>query len=102
MLQATVVGALYLEQWRCALYRFSVIMSKGGEEVGDLESSREKEEAAERGYAGDLEGAVGEEEGEEAGMEDSHKELARDMFEKITEYLNGELAGTYVQAFHKL
>ena len=26
-------------------------------------------------------------------MEDSHKELARDVFEKITEYLNGELAG---------
>ena len=37
-----------------------------------------------------------EEGGEEAGMEDSHKELARDMFEKITEYLNGELAGVCV------
>ena len=27
-------------------------------------------------------------------MEASHKELARDMFEKITDYLNGELAGS--------
>ena len=26
-------------------------------------------------------------------MEDRHKELAMDMFKKITEYLNGELAG---------
>lgn len=26
-------------------------------------------------------------------MEDKHKELVMDMFEKITEYLNGELAG---------
>ena len=25
-------------------------------------------------------------------MENSHKELARDMFEEITEYLDGELA----------
>ena len=31
---------------------------------------------------------------EEAGMEASEKELGRDMFEKITDYLNGELAGT--------
>jgi hypothetical protein len=63
----------------------ALIMSEGGEqEVGGLARSREREEPAER----DLEGAVG-----EAGMEESHKELARDMFEKITEYLNGELAG---------
>lgn len=26
-------------------------------------------------------------------MEEKHKELAVDMFQKITEYLNGELAG---------
>ena len=67
--------------------------SEGGEEeVGGLSRSREREEAAE-GDARALEGAVGE--GEEAGMEESHKELARDMFEKITDYLNGELAGWY-------
>ncbi len=29
-------------------------------------------------------------------MEDRHKELAMDMFKKITEYLNGELAGESV------
>jgi hypothetical protein len=56
-------------------------MSEGGE-VGGLGRSKEREEAAE-GDARDLEG-----------MEESHKELARDMFEKITEYLNGELAGS--------
>ena len=39
------------------------------------------------------EGDGGEEILEEEGMEASHKELARDMFEKITDYLNGELAG---------
>ena len=74
-----------------------LIMSEGGEEeVGGLERSREREEAAE-GDLRDLEGALVEEEGgEEAGMEDGHKELARDMFEKITEYLNGELAGVCV------
>ena len=67
-----MVGVLYLEQ-----------VLGGEEEIGDLERSREREEAAE-GDAGGLEGAVGEEEGEggEAGMKDSHKELARDMFEK--------------------
>ena len=32
-------------------------------------------------------------------MEDSHKELARDVFEKITENLNGELAGMCVCVF---
>ena len=73
-------------------------MSEGGdrEEVGGL---GEREKTAERGDTGGLEGAVGEEEerGEYAGMEDSHKELARDMFEKITEYLNGELAGMCIQ-----
>ena len=74
-----------------------LIMSEGGkEEVGGLEKSREREEAAEGDLRG-LEGALVEEEGGEgAGMEDSHKELARDMFEKITEYLNGELAGVCV------
>ena len=75
-----------------------LIMSEGGEEeIGRLERSREREEVAE-GDAGGLEGVVEEEEGEgeEAGMEDSHKELARDMFEKITEYLNGELAGVCI------
>lgn len=30
-------------------------------------------------------------------MEDRHKELAMDMFKKITEYLNGELAGESVE-----
>ena len=65
-------------------------MSEGGEEVGGLARSGEREEAAE-GDARALEG-----EGEEAGMEESHKELARDMFEKITDYLNGELAGWYI------
>lgn len=30
---------------------------------------------------------------EETQMQDAHKELAMDMFQKITEYLNGELAG---------
>ena len=70
-------------------------MSEGGEEeVASLERSREREEtAAEGDTGGRLEGAIGEEKREEAGMEESHKELARDMFEKITEYLNGELAG---------
>ena len=73
----------------------ALIMSEGGEEeVGGLPRSREREEAAE-GDGRALEGAVGEEEGE-AGMEESHKELARDMFEKITDYLNGELAGLYI------
>ena len=75
-------------------------MSEGGagqKVVDDLERSREREEAAERDRGGP-EVAAGEGEGEEeaeAGMEDGHKELARDMFEMITEYLNGELAGTY-------
>ena len=70
-------------------------MSEGGEEeVGGLPRSREREEAAE-GDARAQERAVGEGEEEgEAGMEESHRELARDMFEKITDYLNGELAGS--------
>ena len=71
-------------------------MSEGGEEVDSLGRSREREEATE-GDVRALEGTVGEgEEGEEAGMEEGHKELARDMFEKITDYLNGELAGWYI------
>ena len=55
-----------------------------------------REETAEED-AGGLDGALGEDEGEgdEAGMEDSHKELA--MFEKITEYLNRELAGMCIR-----
>lgn len=32
-------------------------------------------------------------------MEDKHKELVMDMFEKITEYLNGELAGKDINLF---
>ena len=67
----------------------ALTMSEGGEEVGGLASSGEREEPIE----GDAKAL--EEEGGEAGMEESHKELARDMFEKITEYLNGELAGRY-------
>ena len=31
-------------------------------------------------------------------MEASHKELARDMFEKITDYLCGELAGSQLDS----
>ena len=42
------------------------------------------------------EGDGGEEILEEEGMEASHKELARDMFEKIIDHLNGELAGRRV------
>ena len=30
-------------------------------------------------------------------MEDRHKELAMDMFKKITDYLNGELAGELIK-----
>ena len=94
--EASKRGAHYLEQTGGALYLDDLlIMSEGGEEeVASLERSREREEtAAEGDTGGRLEGAIGEEEREEAGMEESHKELARDMFEKITEYLNGELAG---------
>ena len=40
-----------------------------------------RDQGRKRRYAGNLELALGEEEGEEAEMEDSDKELARDMFE---------------------
>ena len=59
-------------------------MSEAGEER-DVVAVREEKESGERDG--------GEEILEEEGMEASHKELARDMFEKITDYLNGELAG---------
>ena len=73
-----------------------IISDEGGEEVGGLGRSGEREEVAEGDGRG-LEGAVGEgKEGGEAGMEENHKESARDMFEKITDYLNGELAGWYM------
>ena len=75
------------------------MMSEGGEleqEVGGLPRSREREEAAE----GDARVLEGEGEGE-AGMEESHRELARDMFEKITDYLNGELAGLYMHTGYR-
>lgn len=58
-------------------------------EEGHYERSGEREEAT-IGDVGALGGVL---EGEVPTMEDTHKELARDMFEKITEYLNGELAG---------
>ena len=54
------------------------------EEINEGIVSEEKESG---------EGDGGEESLEEEGMEASHKELARDMFEKITDHLNGELAG---------
>ena len=44
----------------------------------------EKEEAARKGKEG-----AGEE-----GVRNKHKEMCREMFQKVTEYLNGELAGT--------
>ena len=31
--------------------------------------------------------------GEQAGMEEKHRELCREMFARISEYLNGELSG---------
>ena len=64
-------------------------MSEAGEER-DVVAVREEKESGERDG--------GEEILEEEGMEASHKELARDMFEKITDYLNGELAGRRVGA----
>lgn len=33
-------------------------------------------------------------------MEEEHKAMAMDMFQKITEYLNGELAGKYSGLAH--
>ena len=34
-------------------------------------------------------------------MEEQHKEMATDMFHKITEYLNGELASKFIVIFDK-
>ena len=71
-------------------------MSEGGEEI--VIEEKEKGESGDRGIGESKDGGVAEqnlEEEEDPGMEANHKELARDMFEKITDYLNGELAGSY-------
>ena len=60
--------------------------------VVEEEPVREKEESdvEERPV---VQQGEGEEAEEPEGMAENHKEMARDMFEKITDYLNGELSG---------
>ena len=71
-------------------------MSEGDEEI--VSEEKERGEIGDGGIGESGGGGVAEqslEEEEDPGMEANHKELARDMFEKITDYLNGELAGSY-------